>query len=72
MRDTGWRIHFGAGLLGASNLTEENTLPSPVLSAASVSGEMRAVFYWWRQRGARTKQGKERGKIVIRAEQASH
>lgn len=45
MRDTGWRIHFGVGLLGASNLAEENMLP---ISAASMSEEMKAGFYWQR------------------------
>lgn len=45
MRDTGWRIHFGVALLGASNLAEENMLP---ISAVSMSEEMRAGFYWQR------------------------
>lgn len=45
MRDTGWRINFGVGLLGASNPAEENMLPSRVISVASMSEEMRARFY---------------------------
>lgn len=45
MRDTGRRINFGVGLLGASNLAEENMLPICVISAASMSEEMRAGFY---------------------------
>lgn len=51
MRDTGWRIHFGLGLLGASNLSEENMPPITVISAASVSEEIRAGFYRQRQGG---------------------
>lgn len=39
MRNTDWRINFGVGLLGASNLVEENMLPTRV-----ISGEMRAGF----------------------------
>lgn len=48
MRDTGWRIHFGVGLWGASNPAGENVLPISVISAASMSEEMRAGFYWQR------------------------
>lgn len=37
--------HFGVGLLGVSNLAEENMLP---ISAVSMSEGMRAGFYWQR------------------------
>lgn len=33
MRDTGWRIHFGVGLLGTSNLAEGNMRPTRVISS---------------------------------------
>lgn len=70
MRDTGRRINFGVGLLGASNLAEENMLPICVISAASMSEEMRAGFYQWRWSEDQGKESKR--KTVIRTEQASH
>lgn len=45
MRDTSWRINFGVELLGAYNLADENMLPTHVISAVSMSEEMRAVFH---------------------------
>lgn len=63
MRDTSWRINFGVGLLGVSNLAEENMLPTCVIFAASMSEEMRAGFYQWRQGGMRTKEKKAKEKL---------
>lgn len=63
MRDTGWRIHFGVGLLGMSNLAEENMLPTRVISAVSVSEEMRAGFTGGdkAERGLRKRKEKKKG-----------
>lgn len=62
MRDTGWRIHFGVGLQGASNPAGENVLPISVISAASMSEEMRAGFYWQRRGGSKDRGRKRKRK----------
>lgn len=62
MRDTGWRIHFGVGLLGTSNLAEGNMLPTRVISSASVSEETRAGFAGGGERERGPGKGKEKKK----------